>query len=94
MSQISGQKTVPTPGTALALGSLNCNCAVLVKALNGNTGVVYVGNDGNDDVSSTTGVVLLKNDYVLFNYVGDLEDIYVDVATGNDGVAWILLDTA
>lgn len=49
----SGQKTVTAAGTAVALGNQvitgarTCfwgNGPVLVKALNGNAGLVYVGN--------------------------------------------------
>ena len=42
----SGQTTVTTHGTEVALGSDKVNAPVMVKALAGNTGLIYLGNDG------------------------------------------------
>ena len=45
---LSGQKTVTTAGTAVALGSQVVNAALMVKALAANTGLVFVGNVAGD----------------------------------------------
>ncbi|GAH01185.1 unnamed protein product, partial [marine sediment metagenome] len=52
MSASSGQKAVATAGTALALGSQMIQGPLMVKALEANTGYVYIGNDGSSDVTS------------------------------------------
>lgn len=93
MATLSGQKTIAAAGTAegLVAASQKVNGAVMVKALPGNTGIVYVGHvDG--DVSSSTGMPLAAGDAMIFNRVGDLLSIVVDAAVNDEGVAWIVLD--
>lgn len=91
MIQISGQTTVATSGKPVPLGAQKVSAPLMVKAKPGNTGNVYVGNDGANTVSSTTGVILAKGDAIVFQTVTDLAQIYVDAATGGDGVAWLIL---
>lgn len=88
---ISGQVTVPTAGTAVQLGTAIINGPILIRAHTGNTGVVYVGNDGNDDVASTNGLELDKGEQFELQYVRSLARIYVDAATGGDKISWHLL---
>ncbi len=45
MTNASGQKTVTTAGTAVTLGNGRIDGALLIKALDTNTGVVALGND-------------------------------------------------
>lgn len=92
MGAISGQKAVATAGVALALGSQVCNCAVMVKALDTNTGIVAVGDDGAGDVTLSNGLRLAAGDVVVFEYVGDLANLMVDSAVSGEGVAWLLLN--
>ncbi len=89
---LSGQKTVTTAGTAVALGTEQVAAPLLVKALDTNTGKIYLGNDGASDVSSANGLVLLANELVLFNWVGSLTSIMIDSSVNGEGVAWLLLD--
>jgi len=89
---ISGQNTVAAAGTAEALGSGHVRGALLVKALTTNTGLVYVGNDAADDVTSANGMPLAAGDCVTFAYVGNLSDIWIDSAVSSEGVAWLLLE--
>jgi hypothetical protein len=89
---MSGQNTVASAGTAEALGSQVLGCALRVKALTTNTGLVYVGNDGADDVSSSNGFPLSAGQDVIFAYVGNLSDIYIDSAVNSEGVAWLALE--
>ena len=92
MSAISGQKTVTTAGTAEALGTLQVNSALMVKALDTNTGAVYLGNDGTGDVASDSGLVLAAGDAVIFEYVGNLGSLMLDSAADGEGVAWLALN--
>ena len=89
---LSGQKTVTAAGTAEALGAQRIDGPLMVKALTTNTDLVYVGNDGAGDVSSSNGLPLAAGDVVIFEWAGDLASIMVDVAVNGEGVAWLALD--
>ena len=92
MAAISGQKTVTTAGTAEALGSQVINGPLLIKALLANTNNAYVGNDGAGDVTSSNGLELDAGAAVVFEFVGNLAHIIVDVDTDGEGVSWIALN--
>jgi len=89
---ISGQKTVTTAGTAVPLGSQQINGLVQIKALDTNTGVVAVGNDGADDVTVSNGYRLSANNFVIME-VGDLAQVILDSAVNGEGVSWLKLNT-
>ena len=89
---LSGQKTVAVAGTAEAMGSQRIDGPLMVKALTTNTDLVYVGNDGSGDVASSNGLPLAAGDVVIFEWVGELGAIMVDVAVDGEGVAWLALD--
>ena len=88
---VSGQKTVTAAGTAVQLGTVLVNGPLLVKALVGNAGDVYLGNDGAGDVTLSNGLELSPGDVVVFEFVGTLGALYLDAANNGDGVAWLLL---
>ena len=91
MATISGQTVVTTAGAEVVLGSGVINGPVLVKALAGNTGLVFVGNVAGA-VSSSTGVQLAAGEVLIFNQVGNLGSILVDSAVNGEGVAWLALE--
>ena len=82
-----GQKTVSSAGTAEALvaSSTKIRQGVYIKALEGNSGTVYVGDS---DVSSSNGYELAAGD-VVFLAVRDLADIYLDVSSGGEGASFL-----
>jgi hypothetical protein len=88
----SGQKTITAAGTAEAMGTAIINGPMMVKALEANAGVVYLGNDGAGDVDSTNGLVMAAGDMVVFEYVGALSSLMLDAANNDDGVAWLRLN--
>jgi hypothetical protein len=92
MAAISGQKTVTSAGAAEALGSQIINGPLMVKALLANTNNAYVGNDGTGDVTGANGMQLEAGDALVFEFVGDLAHIYLDVDTDGEGVAWLALN--
>jgi hypothetical protein len=92
MTIASGQKTVTTAGTAVALGSGRIDGALLVKALDTNTGVVALGNDGGNDVTLSNGLRLQAGEVVVFEYLGELASLYLDAAVNGEGVSWIILN--
>ncbi len=89
---LSGQKTVAVAGTAEALGTAQNNGPLHVKALDTNTGKVYIGNDGSGDIDSSNGLVLMAGESTVFEWVGSLGSIMLDVSVGGEGVAWLRLE--
>lgn len=89
---ISGQKTVTTAGTAVPLGTTQIDGAMMVKALDTNTGVVAIGNDGTDDVTVSNGLRLLAGEVHIFDHVDNLAAIILDSAVNGEGVSWLKLD--
>lgn len=91
MSAISGQKTVTAAGTAEALGTALVHGALMVKALVGNAGNVYIGNDGAGDVTSSNGMELQPGDVAIFDHVASLSNLIIDSDNNGEGVSWVML---
>jgi len=87
-SAICGQITVTTAGTEVQGSGVNLANGVYIKALAGNTGKVYVGNDGAGAISATTGFELSQGDMILIQ-VGNLSQLWFDAATSGDKLCWI-----
>lgn len=97
----SGKKAVAVAGTAEPLvGSTTLVRWVRIKALLGNNGNVFVGNDGADDVTSANGFELDAGQEVEFGSRADfpehsqdkfidLNKIILDVGTGTEGVSYV-----
>lgn len=81
-----GQKAVTTAGTQVALAaSTGLASGVNVKALVGNSGVIYVGGSA---VSSVNGFVLAAGEEVFIE-VGNLATVWIDSAVNGEGVSYI-----
>ena len=91
MPILSGQKTVTTAGTAVALGNQIIDAPIMVKALDTNTGIVAVGNDDAEDVTVSNGLRLAAGDVVVFEFIGNLANLILDSAVNGEGVSWIIL---
>ena len=79
----SFQKTVAAAGTALQVSTDTAKRVYLFRAHQGNGGTnMFIGNDGADDVSTTTGLVLSTADPPL-QLECRLSEMYVD--TDNNG---------
>jgi hypothetical protein len=89
---LSSQKTVTAAGTAEALGTLQIDGALLVKALDTNTDIVAIGNDGADDVTTSNGYRLSAGQALIFDHVDNLAAIFIDAAVNGEGVSWLKLD--
>lgn len=89
---LSGQKTVTTAGTAVVLGTSQViNGPLMVKALDTNTGIISIGNDGANDITVSNGLRLLKGEAVIFDFVGNLANLWIDSSVNGEGVSWSLL---
>ncbi len=84
---VHGQETVDANGTAQAItGTATAlKHGAFIKALEGNTGNVYVGDS---DVSATNGYELGPGD-VVFLPILNLATVYIDAATNDDGVSFL-----
>lgn len=86
------KKTVTTAGTEVALAATKTLARnVVIKALHGNTNMIYVGANG---VASTTGYVLDAGEVLDLSgleshgsdqYI-DLNTVYIDSDTNGEGV--------
>jgi hypothetical protein len=92
MAQISGHIIVDESGTPKPLGVLRIDGPLVVKALDANSGLIYLGNDGTGGVSSSTGMQLAAGEAVVFDWVGSLSSLQVDAAVSGEGAAWLALD--
>jgi hypothetical protein len=81
----NAQVTVPAAGTAVQIDSDTSIREYYIRALPGNTGVVYLGDS---NVSASNGLPLAKADGPIF-YNGRLSELYVDAATNDDGIGWL-----
>jgi hypothetical protein len=82
----SGQITVTTAGTAVQ-GPDTGGLEVIVKAMAGNTGIVYIGNDGAGDVTALNGFELTAKEEVLVRK--NLAAFWFDAATSGDKLCWV-----
>lgn len=82
----SGQQTVTTVGTRVQLSTTSTSIlSVTVKALEGNTGTIYVGGS---NVSSSNGYELSSSEPVSLD-VDNLTDVYIDASVAGEGVSFI-----
>lgn len=83
---VSGQFIPPSAATYYKLsGHVPLAVGVIVKALPGNSGTVYVGGQGT---SSINGFPLAKSE-VVFVPLSWLDQLTVASATSGDGIAYI-----
>lgn len=83
-----GQKTVTTAGTReqMPAQAIPKGYVVLIKALDGNTGLIYIGDV---TVDSSNGYELTKNGIVTLQLT-DLDKLYIDSSIDGEGVSWIV----
>jgi hypothetical protein len=63
----------------------------MIKALDTNTDIVAVGNDGAGDVTVSNGLRLAAGDVVVLDHISQLSALYVDSAVDGEGVSWLSL---
>lgn len=82
----TGKKTIATPGDeAVLTDSGILRIGVTVKALSTNTDVVFIGDSS---VTSANGFQLAAGEQI-FIPVNNLNQVYVDVVVGSEGVTYI-----
>lgn len=91
MKALSGQITVTTAGTAVQLSNRDDTVTLMIKALDTNSGIVAVGNDGDNDVTVNNGLRLAAKEFVIYSLV-NMSSVYVDSAVNGDGICWTILE--
>lgn len=86
----SGQIVVTTAGTAV-VGTTVQGKRFALQADPANTGEIWVGNDGANDVSITTGFPLIKVGPGVIIDVNNLNELWFDTSNSGDIVCWILI---
>ena len=89
----TNQQELSTAGTAEKVLDLHGGAAVIVKALVGNTGNIYLGDRA---VSASTGFELapgesLKVEYLPEKKSGEFLEIWADCATSGDDICYIIV---
>jgi len=84
----TGQATVATAGTRVQLSasSILVDRGVVVKALDGNSGKIYVGNSG---VTASNGFELGAGQGITVD-TDNLNDIWIDSSVNGDDACWML----
>jgi hypothetical protein len=84
---LSGQITVTTAGTAVQ-GTDVAGVGWFIRALSGNSGNVYLGNDAAGDVTSANGYELAAGDQIYIE-VRNLNELFFDSAENGDKFCWL-----
>lgn len=85
MALITGVITVATAGTAVA-GPSVAGHTFVYKALDSNTDLVFLGNDGSDDVDASTGFPLAPGEAVVLAVAP--HKLRFDVTVSGEKIAW------
>lgn len=88
--QRSGQIKVTTAGTAVR-GTDMVGHFWAIGGAPGNTKEIYVGNDGEGDVSSTTGFGLKAGEFIYLK-ANNLNELWFDAAESGESACWLRLD--
>lgn len=81
----NGKKTVTTAGTRVTLAASQAVKSVVIKALVGNTGTIYVGDTS---VASTNGFALSPGDTLTLD-IANLNTVNLDASVNGEGVTYV-----
>ena len=86
---VSRKKTVTTAGTAeqLPVVEIPRGCKVVIKALSGNGGIIYVGNSKADAEDTTKSFPLAAGDTVDY-MIRNLSQLWINASASGEGVIW------
>lgn len=88
MAQFSGQITV---SGVVQFPSAWC-VAASIKAHPDNSDTIWIGNDGNDTVSATTGFPLNSGEGVTVIVDGELDHLYAYADVADEKLCWMIID--
>ena len=87
---LSAQVTVPAAGTAVQFADQLIDSGLLIKALPGNTGIMYIGNTGSN-VTTTTGMPLSAGNTLTLDHIGNMSELYLNATVSGEGIAWLAM---
>lgn len=85
---LSGLITVTTAGTAVQ-GPTTAGYACAVKAHPDNSDTIWVGQDGNDDVSASNGFPLNPGEGIILN--GNLSRYWFDADVNGEKACYLVM---
>ena len=85
---ITGQATVPTPGTPMEVISTVKTYLIILRAHVTNTGNIYVGGKG---VNTTNGFILGAGEALSIQIDNTKKTIWINADVTGEGVSWIAL---
>jgi hypothetical protein len=83
----NGRTVVPSAGTAVPLSTSTAVKTITIRALNSNTGKVYVGSSS---VNSSNGFQCMPDETISIDF-NNLGNVYIDVDNSGEGVSYIWL---
>jgi len=83
----SGLITVTTAGTAVRGTNIPNPGGFYLKAHPDNTDTVWLGNDGVDDISSTTGYPLDPGEQMIVG-IANLNQLWFDADVSGEKICW------
>lgn len=86
----SGAITVATAGTEVQGPDIVAQ-GFFIKGMPTNTGLVYLGNAGDNTVSSANGFPLAAGDTIYWE-VGNLRTLWFDAAVNGEGFRWLAVN--
>jgi len=86
----SGQITVTTAGTAVQGPATPQGSVFALRAHPDNTGDVWVGNDGSDDVTKDNGYPLSATADLLI-HTSSLRDVWFDADVNGEKACWFMV---
>lgn len=92
MPALSGLTIVATAGSATPIGDQTVNAPVTIKAMEDNTGLIYLGNDGDGSVADDSGFQLAAGEQITFRFVGNLASIIINASVDGEGITWLILN--
>jgi hypothetical protein len=90
MSRLSNQITITTAGTAVQGPDIQGG-AFIVKAHPDNSDTIWVGNDGDGDVTSSNGFPLDAGEGIILR-TPNLNTYWFDADSSGDKACWLRLE--
>ena len=93
MTVLSGQQEIDIYYYPEQLPDKVVNGPVMIKAMSTNENILYIGLDESGyGITSTTGFELTAGDVIVFDFIGNLNTLWVATSGGGDKLCWILLN--
>jgi len=86
--KISDHVVITASGVVYQGPDIELSNGVFIKALPTNGGYIYLGDSGNNTISTSTGFPLSAGEAIILQ-IGNLNEIYFVGTSSGDRVAWL-----